>query len=248
MTTDNPWGLSAETLQSQQMASTISISQAKTDVPIPRHSALPPEFFQTTEEEKIKPDTSGIQYITATFQGMYFKGVGQNKEAISFTRTIKVPYSCLRSIAMHPAWVFLQVAPDVLGREQGYGGVRSNELVATSPLPRDLPRDEMLNWTASYDDLTYFIKRHATNVRYTPTNFNDDGKVLPAKTVTVIPEIYTTSNALRGAIKRCLSDPEAFAKEQAKAEKLWSDPDKTDIRNLNRELKRLNQSFVMATV
>lgn len=237
MTTDvkNPWGVSAGTLQTiEQPAQAIQTTQ-----PVMQQSALPSDFLIPPAPE-IPTDPNSIQYATATFQGMYFKGVGQQKEAVSFTKQVKVPHSCLRALGMHPAWVFLQVAPDLLGREPGYGGVRNVDLVMTTPLPRDMDRDAMLNWTAAYDDLMLFIKRYTTNVRYTPTNFKDDGKVLPAKVVSVVPELFTTPTALRGAIRRCLADPEAFAKEQEKQEKLWTDPEKKDLRNLNKELKALN--------
>lgn len=222
--TFSKWGVSAETAQALAT----------------RQSALPDDFLAPPAPQPPQ-DNSAIQFVTATFQGMYFKGVGQSKEAVPFTKDVKVPYSCLRSLSMHPAWVFLQVAPDLLGREPGYGGVRNVELSMTTPLPRDMDRDAMLNWTASYEDLILFIKRYATNVKYTPTNFKDDGKVLPAKVVSVIPELFTTPASLRGAIRRCLADAEAFAKEQEKQEKLWTDPEKTDVRNLNKELKALNQ-------
>lgn len=198
---------------------------------------LPPQANQSAmAEENAKQEQ---EYVTATFQGLYFKGVASGKEAVPFKVNIKVPFECIRNPAYHPAWVMQKLASKLFGKDTAYGGLRNFELTVTSKLPTDLNPLEHLNWTAGYYDLVALIKRYATDRVYHPLD-PSEGTPLPSQKVSVVHELFSTPASLRNAIKRCINDPEAFDKEQKKLLKKWDDKDTKATRALDNELMQLN--------
>jgi hypothetical protein len=200
-----------------------------------------PQESQTVVTPAEQPPIGEAEYTTATFQGLYYKGVANGKEAVSFKIDIKVPFACLRDQGYHPAWVMQKMGKSLLGKDAAFGGLRNFELTQTTKLPNDLNPIEHLNWTANYHDLCNLVKRYATERQYYPLD-PSEGTPLPARRVSVMQELFSTPASLRNAIKRCMADPEAFDKEQGKLVKKWTDADTKKMRNLDNELMRLNET------
>lgn len=183
------------------------------------------------------PSKPTVPHIEATFEGDYYKGVVGAMEVHPFTETVKIPNSWLMRDDMHPAAVFKhKFAKKIMKKHPGYNDVRTVHLKETTDLPDGMTVEQELSWTADFNKLVALAKQHASKVRFIPLD-PKEGTPLPGQVVGVKPEFYSDAPALRNAIRRCISEPQAFQREQEKISKGYEA--KRDAMTMQEELDAL---------
>lgn len=160
------------------------------------------------------------EYVECHFTGSFYKAVSKDaNESQHFDVTVKVPTSII-SRDVTPPYVFRRFfAAKVLGSNPGYAGVRSVYLKSTAgEIPQYLPLSKQLNWLTDMARLRVI----AESQRGSKPVYNEEGEVVSAEEVRIDTALYTNSADLAAAIKRLLTEPSAFDKEQEELRKLAS--------------------------
>jgi hypothetical protein len=154
--------------------------------------------------------------VRCTFGGQYYKAAGgsKGKEYMPFEATVEIPLSAVSYTGTKPIALFKKYYGESLLRQYGApeNGWRNVELFKVEgELPQSLPFDHELDWTADYDRLRLLAQRVGKRV-YDEVDLKEDTKT--RKEVEIIADMYPSPSRLREAIRRILSEPAAFAKEQ----------------------------------
>lgn len=169
-------------------------------------------------DEMLKAPRALPAHLSCTFNGTFYKSVSKDvNETEHFEVTVNVPTSIVAKDVI-PPYVFKRFfASKVLGNKPGYAGVRSVFLKSTEgEIPAHLPLNKQLNWLTDMSRLrTIAESQHGMK----PV-FNEEGEVVGSEQVSIDISLYSSAAELAGAIKRLITEPLAFSKEQEEARKM----------------------------
>lgn len=131
------------------------------------------------------PKQASQDFFTAVFQGMYYKPTGKNMDKAPFKVECRVPMAWLKRNDYIPVGFFKAfLAPRLMPVQYpDYNGCETVYLVSTSGLPKELPDQSFLHWTAELSVLEQFARSRSLPIKF---------------------ELYADAHELRRAILRCI--------------------------------------------